>query len=149
MANKDATDLLTKQKHMGQYGDAVIAYGQVTVASTADNDVIRPCVIPAGTMVHAILIGNGDFDTGTPEIVCNVGYSPVNSTDGPAESAAYFAPAGQTILQSLNEGKLFCNFAPIKFEYDVYLIVTVPTDSATDASATLYATVLGRGVGIQ
>lgn len=148
MANVDSSTL-NANKFMQAFGNGAHLDG--TCALTANPtaaDVIRIMRIPAGTRVSAILLGNTDMDTnGAPTFVHSLGYAPVNADDGPAASAAYFAAAGQTNFQAANEGKLYCKFAPITFDKDVYLTATVGTAAATFAAGTIYATVLGEAVG--
>ena len=144
MANIDSTTLLDVG-HMSDHGNAAVAEGTVALAANPTAaDVIRVCLIPAGTKVSALMLGNGDLDSnGAPTLVVGIGYTPVVSADGPTASAAYFQAAGDTVLQAANAGKLYKNFAPITFEKDVYLTMTVGTASATFAAGSLYLTALG------
>lgn len=149
MANVDSATL-NKNDFMQAFGNAVVADGSIALAANPTAaDVIRIMKIPAGTKVNALLIGNGDLDTGMPEFVVSIGYAPVVAGDGPTASAAYFSAAGDTVLQAANAGKLYCAFAPITFDKDVYLTMTVGTDAATFAAGTIYATALGEARGIK
>lgn len=150
MANVDSTTL-NANKFMQAFGqgmnlDGVIA---LTVNPTAA-DVLRILRIPAGTKVSAVMIANGDLDSnGVPTLVFSMGYAPVNASDGPAASAAYFQAAGDTSLQAANAGKLYRNFAAITFAYDVYLTMTVGTAAATFAAGSIHATVIGEARGVK
>lgn len=150
MANIDSSTL-NDNRFMQAFGDAVVAQGSVALAANPTAaDVIRVMKIPAGTRVSAIMLGNGDLDSnGTPTLVVGIGYAPVVSGDGPTASAAYFQAAGDTVLQAANAGKLYHNFAPITFEKDVYLTMTVGTASATFAAGSIYVSVLGRARGVK
>lgn len=150
MANIDSATL-NNNRFMQSFGDAVLPSGTVALAANPTAaDVIRICRIPAGTKVKGLIIANGDLDTNvSPTLVVGFGYAPVVSADGPAASAAYFAAAGDTVLQAANAGKLYRNFADITFEHDVYLTATVGTASATFAAGSIYATVLGEARGVK
>jgi len=151
MTTHSASDLLTKPKHLGQYGEANIAHGKVAPSAAALNDVIRPCIIPAGSEVSAIILANDDLDSnGTPLLAVKIGYTPVNSGDGSlVADDDYFVAAGDTTLQAANGGKVFAKFTPKKFEQDVYLDITVSAAAATFAAGTVYAQALGRNVGVK
>lgn len=150
MANIDSATL-NDNKFMQAFGNGIQAQGTVALASNpVAADVIRVLRIPAGTRVSALMLGNTDMDTnGTPTVVFGIGYTPVVAADGPAASAAYFQAAGDTSFQAANAGKLYHNFAPITFDKDVYLTMTVGTASATFAAGTAYMTVLGQARGIK
>lgn len=150
MANIDSATL-NDNRYMQAFGNAVVAVGTVALAANPTAaDVIRVMKIPAGTRVSALMLGNSDMDTnGAPGFVFGIGYAPVVSGDGPTASAAYFAAAGDTSFQAANAGKLYHNFAPITFEKDVYLTMTVGTAAATFAAGTAYVTALGNARGIK
>jgi hypothetical protein len=150
MANIDSATL-NANTYMQAFGNAIVASGSIAVASNPTNaDVLRVMRIPAGTEVNALIIANGDLDSnGSPAIVFSMGYAPVVAGDGPTAVTDYFQAAGDTTLQAANAGKLYANFAPITFEKDVYLTMTVATQSATFAAGTIYATALGKARGIK
>lgn len=150
MANVDSTTL-NANVFMQAFGNAAVASGSLALAANPTAaDVLRIMRIPAGTKVNALLIANTDMDTNvSPEIDVTIGYTPVVSADGPTASANYFGVTGQTILSTTNEGKLYCKFAPIQFDFDVYLTMTVVTDAATFAAGTIYATALGDARGVK
>jgi hypothetical protein len=126
MANIDSTTL-NKNVFMQAYGQCIVADGNIALAANpVAADVIRVMRIPSGTKVTAIILGNGDLDSnGTPTVVFSMGYAPVVAADGPTASATYFQAAGDTSLQAANAGKLYANFAPITFDRDVYLTMTI------------------------
>lgn len=150
MANVDSTTL-NENAFMQAFGNGIVAQGRINLtANPTAADVIRITRIRAGTKVSALLMGNSDMDThGTPEFVVSIGYAPVVSGDGPAAVADYFSAAGDTSLQAANAGKVYHNFAPITFEKDVYLTMTVGTDAATFTAGNAYVSVLGVARGIK
>lgn len=150
MANVDSTTL-NKNVFQQAFGQASVYDGSLALAANPTAaDVLRIMRIPAGTRAQGVVIANGDLDTnGAPTLVVSLGFAPVNADDGPVASAAYFAAAGQTILQAANDGKFYANFAPITFDKDVYLTMTVGTAAATFAAGTIRALVLGEAVGVK
>ena len=150
MANIDSATL-NKNAHMQAFGNATVADGSVALAAApAATDVIRIARINGGTRVVMVVTGNGDLDSnGVPTLAVSLGYAPVDAADGPAASAAYFGAAGDISLQSPNAGKLYANFAPITFEKDVYLTMTVGTAAATFAAGSIFATAIGETRGIK
>ena len=150
MANIDSATL-RKNDFMQAFGNDVVLDGSVALAANPTAaDVIRVMLIPAGTKVSSIVLGNPDMDTNAgPTAVFSLGYAPVVSGDGPAASAAYFGAAGDTALQAANNGKVYANFAAITFEKDVFLTMTVGTAAATFAAGTINASVHGEARGIK
>lgn len=150
MANIDSSTLKANT-FMQAFGNGSVAQGVVALAANPTAaDVIRVMVIPAGSKVSALLMGNTDLDTnGTPTFVHSIGFAPVVAADGPTADATYFAAAGQTNLQAANEGKLYCKFAPVQFDKDVFLTMTVGTAAATFAAGSIYVTALGDARGVK
>lgn len=150
MANIDSSTL-NKNDFMQAYGDGDTIEGQVALAAAPlAADVIRVMKIPAGNKVSAVLVGNGQLDSnGTPLFTTSMGYAPVVAADGPAASPAYFKAAGDTTLRSAQDGKVYCNFAPITFEKDVYLTITVGAAPATFAAASINVVALAQARGIK
>jgi hypothetical protein len=150
LANVDSATL-NKNTFMQAFGQGVVLEGSLALtANPAAADVLRIMRIPAGTKVGEVVIANTDLDSnGSPEFVVSIGYAPVDSAAGPTAVADYFAAAGQTILQAAQDGKVYAKFAPITFEKDVYLTMTVGTDAATFAAGTIYAVVHGEARGVK
>ena len=144
MATFSATDLNTKARFMGGYGNAVIVYGSVTPTAGALADVYRPLRIPAGMLVTDLDIVNDKLDTGSA-ISAKIGYAPVDS-DGPAASDAYFS-ATSTFLATA--GRKVCAFQPIKFEKDVYITLTLTAAATTFASGAATAIAKGQAEGVK
>lgn len=148
MATFNAPDLLTKARHMGEFGNVTGVQGSVTPTAGANGDVYRPVVIPAGLEVWDVDIVCDDLDTnGTPLIAAKVGFTPLNAADGPAEDDDYFSAAGNTALRSA--GRTSLAFQPIKFERPVVLTITLTAAAATFASGKVTAIVRGDGLGIK
>jgi hypothetical protein len=79
-------------------------------------------LLPAGSQLCQLEFFLDDSDTGAA-FVFSVGYRPVNAASSLAAAPAYFAAAGQTTGQA--GGRLECAFKPIRFEEDVYIMLTV------------------------
>ncbi len=131
MATQDALDLNVRpMMGSGPYGNAVCHDGTVAVSgTTANGDILRCVRIPAGTRVCKVTLINEQVDSnGAPTLQAKVGYTPVNSTDGPAVNDAYFAAAAARLRTKTAE---VLNGQPITFDYDVWLIVTLTAAIAT------------------
>jgi hypothetical protein len=150
MANVDSSTL-NDNNFMQAFGNAVVASGKLSLAANPTAaDVLRIMRIPAGTKVEALIVAADDCDSnGTPTFVVSIGYAPVNSNDGPTASAAYFAAAGQTFLETGTSGLVYRKFDAITFEKDVYLTMTVGTAAATFAAGAIYATAIGSARGVK
>lgn len=150
MANVDSATL-NANVFMQAFGDGDAISGTIALAANPTAaDVIRVMRIPAGNNVKALLLGNAGLDSnGSKTLVVSIGYAPVDAADGPAAVADYFSAAGDAVLKTANAGKLYCNFAPITFEKDVYLTMTVGTASATFAAGSIYATALATARGVK
>lgn len=117
-----------------------------TASGFADDDEVRLVRIPAGFEVASVAIQTADLDSdGTPSIVFRVGYRACDSSSSLTADDDYFAAAGQTTAQA--GGRLTCAFPPIRFEEDVWLIVTVNTDADADQAGDMYGIVGGNAVG--
>lgn len=147
MATFDAVDLNSRSIMAGgPNGNAVVHTGKIVASAAGNGDIFRLVKIPAGTRVDAIQLANDDLDSnGAPAAACKVGYTPVNSADGPAADDDYFAAAGQTFFQAA--GVRLLNFDPITFDFDVFLIVTMTAAAATFAAGNIRATAIGENVG--
>jgi hypothetical protein len=146
-ANVDSATL-NDNNFMQAFGNAVVASGSIALtANPTAADVLRVMLIPAGTRVEALIVAFDDLDSnGSPTFVVGIGYA---YTDGSSASAAYFAAAGQTLPETGSNGAVYRKFAPITFEKDAYLTMTVGTAAATFAAGSIYATALGSARGIK
>ena len=144
MATYNATNLMSKPRHIGEFGNCVVTQGSVTPTTGALNDVYRPVIIPGGWEVTDVDIVYPDLDTGSAMAV-SVGYAPVNAADGPTANSTYFQAANTFV--SGTAGKRSLAFKPIKFEQAVFLTITVTTAATTFASGEVTAIVKGDGVG--
>jgi hypothetical protein len=146
MATFTSVDINTKARFMGGYGNVCETWGSVTPTAGASADIYKVVMIPAGVEVTDVDIVNDDLDSnGSPTIACKVGYTPVDSNDGPAASDAYFAASGKLFLNAAQRTALA--FQPIKFEFPVYLIITLTASAATFASGQVTAIVRGLAAG--
>lgn len=146
MATFSATDLNTKNRFMGGDGNCAVTWGSVTPTAGASGDIYKVAIIPAGMEVTDVDIINDDLDSNvSPLIACKVGYTPVNSADGPTAADDYFAATGKTFLNAA--GRTSLAFQPIKFEYPVILIVTLTASAATFASGKVTAIIKGDAIG--
>src|SRR5688500_210517 len=144
MTTFSATDLTSKARHMGGYGNAVVIHGTVAPTAGALADVYKPVVIPAGMEVTDLDIVNDDLDTGGTAFAVKVGYAPLNADDGPDADDDYFS-AASTFLSAA--GRKVCAFQPIKFEYPVVVTLTVTTAATTFASGDVTVIAKGDAVG--
>ena len=152
MANIDSA-VLNKNQYMQGFGNTVVADGTVALATNpVAADLIRVMKVQAGTKLNALLLGNARIDTNAaPTLVVSIGYVPVVVGDGPAANATYFQAAGDPVLglATLNTGKLYCNFAPITFAFDVYITMTVGATALTFAAGSLFMAAMGEARGIK
>jgi hypothetical protein len=146
MAIFNAPDLTTKHRFMGGYGNGVVVHGSVTPTTGASGDVYRPVIIPAGALVTDLSIVNDDLDSGAGAISAKVGYAPVNAADGPTAVDDYFA-APSTFLNAA--GRKECAFQPIKFEKDVFVILTLTAAASAFAPGKVTAIVKGQAEGVR
>ena len=146
MATFSAPDLNSKALPMGNYGNAAVVYGTATPSSGVAGSIYRPVRIPAGMSVTALRIVNDDMDTGGTTFAVKIGYTPVDPGQGPVENDNYFS-AATTILSGPALTDL--RFQPIKFEKDVYVILTVTVPATAFASGNITAIVAGEATGIK
>ena len=96
--------------------------------------------------VTALRIVNDDMDTGGATFAVKIGYTPVDPGQSPVEDDDYFS-AATTILSGPALTDL--RFPPIKFEKDVYVILTVTVPAIAFASGNITAIVTGEATGIK
>jgi hypothetical protein len=147
MATFKASDLGSKPRHMGEFGNCVVVWGAVTPTAGASGDIYQPLIIPGGLEVTDVDINFPDMDTGGTSFAVKIGYTPVNVNDGPAAVDDYFL-AANTFLSG-TAGKKQLSFRPIKFERPVILIITVTVAATTFVSGELSVIVKGDGLGIK
>ena len=149
MTTTSASDLTSKPRVGGEWGTQNKVKGSVAVPGTwANADVFRPCIIPAGTEVDAIELAFAALCAAAGN--ASVGYTPVSSNDGSlAANANYFSAGGNLTapFAAASNSLRLANFAPIKFEQDVYLDITVQSAPTTPAAGTLYARAEGEFKG--
>ena len=147
MANtkQRATDVDMRAAQAGSaYGNEVVHYGKLSAAAPDTCGILRALRIPGGTRIDELIIINDDFDSTTvPTITCKVGYTPVNSTLGPAADDDYFFAASSTLLQTA--AKNTSTSKPIVFDYDVYIDVEVQVIAKSFAATAPELHVIARG----
>lgn len=119
MSTKDS-DFIKDAPYHGEEGNCSVWYGYYNKAGVLNGDVLRLCVIPAGAYVTDMDLVFDDTGTG---VTAKLGYSPVNSADGPAAVDDYWLAAGQDLATAA--GRLRSASQPIRFEFDVYVVLTV------------------------
>lgn len=103
-------------------------------------------VLPAGTDLFTLIFDIPDLDSnGAPAILFRAGYRKLNASDTLVAVDNYFAAAGQTTAQT--GGRLNCVFAPIKFDVDVIVGLTINTTAATPVAGTIRMTAGYNQVG--
>ena|SRR6266511_2338657 len=105
-------------------GGPTVHFGQITLAAAQIADVVRLCVIPAGAKVYDVALINAALGA---SVTGSVGYAPVDGVN-PAASAAAFIAAGTALTAA---AKTRSTNAPVKFDYDVYLTLTIAGAAAT------------------
>jgi hypothetical protein len=145
MATYSASDLVTKPKVGGEWGDLTVANGKVVPTSAVvTSDTLRLCVIPAGVEVDAVIIANASMGGPAP---ADIGYSPVSSADGSLAAAlTYFKTA--LALGTASDGTVLAGFDPVKFEQDVYLTATFGAVTA-GTTGTVRANAVGTAKGVK
>ena len=146
MATFNAPDLVTKPRHLGEFGNCTLVWGSVTPTGGALADVYRPVLIPGGLEVTDISINFADMDSGST-LAVKIGFTPVDATDGPAEDDDYFSVAN-TFLSG-TAGTRWLTFDPIKFERPVILTMTVTAAATGFQSGKIVAKVYGDGLGVK
>jgi hypothetical protein len=148
-----ATDLTTRSRHVGAYGEATIFDSGLFTPTSNNNsgDIWKIMRIPAGVEIEQLCIINGDFDTnGSPTLACKVGYTPVGSS--PAAVDDYFIASGSTILRApavtWADFKSGANGA-LRVDLDIDLIITLTAVAATWASVKLRMSAICRNLGIK
>lgn len=145
MATVSASDLNIKPLHQSSFGNAVIYEGNVTPTVGATSDVYRVLRIPGGTRITGLEVISEDLDSAGPAIACKVGYTPVNSTDGPTADDDYWFPTASTLLQSA--ARTASKAHAITFAYDVWVDITLSAGATTFASGKVSVVATGFGVG--
>lgn len=116
------------------YGDALNLYGNVTVPANANlaagnGDEIRVVFVPAGTEMHALILKNGDLDSGV-NLAAKIGYEFDDGTVGDDDIFAVAGVWGQAAAQAY-----YLLDAPITVDKDAWITVTV-TNTVAAANAT-------------
>lgn len=113
-------DGMKDQPYHGDDGNCSVWYGEYAKASVANGDIIEMGVIPAGAKVTDMDLVFDDCGT---NVTAKLGYSPVNSADGPSSVDDYWFAAGQDIATAA--GRIRSASHAKRFEYDVKVILTI------------------------
>lgn len=150
MANFDALDLISKPRSLGNFGNAGILLGEVTPASNpAADDQIRILKIPAGFLVTGLTLDHLEVDTNvSPTLDVDIGYYPVNTDDGPLVADDNYFMDQYLGLGAIARKNDF-QFQPVKFEQDVFLVLTTDVTAATFAAVRITAIVEGQVIGVK
>jgi hypothetical protein len=119
MATRESDSLRNPPFH-GEQGNLSVWRGDYAKAGVLNGDVLRLAVIPAGAEVTDMDLVHDDAGTG---VTAKLGYEPVNSSDGPAAVDDYWLAAGQDLAAAA--GRIRSAAHAIRFDYDVYVILTV------------------------
>lgn len=149
MADRDASQLNSRQRHESSFGDAIVEYDEYVTAALANGDVVRCIRVPGGSEIIAVDFLTDQVDSnGTPTITSKAGYAPVNSADGPAAVDDYFLAAGQTFLRTAGTTLTQSKARPLKITNDIYITMTITAAIATlVTTAKMGVRVLRRNVG--
>lgn len=127
----------TQPKAMNVDGRAVLFNDSYALAANPTANDTIDFHLPAGVEVNTLRFEFPDVDTNvSPAFAWKSGYRKAKSADTLTAVANYFALTGQTTGQS--KGVYECQFAPIKFDVDVIIEITVEVASATFAAGTIY-----------
>lgn len=145
-----ATELVTKSKHVGAYGNLSIFDGEITIGTNNTiGDIWKIVRVPAGTRIHAVAVCNADADTGGTTLSCKWGYTPVGTL--PAADDDYFS-ATKTFLSGA--AWTWLDFAAgvnsfLTVDLDIDIIATVTAAATTPAAVKIRAMVLASNLGIK
>lgn len=145
MATYNASDLTSKPL-VGSLENASVYFGNVTPGvNTATADLLRPCKLPAGFMICALILNvRTAFATTAP---AKIGFSHVDgSTPSLASPDVSIAPITDTSHATTGVKVVCPAVGPILLQKDSYLEVVFGT-IATAASGVADYTVLGETRG--
>lgn len=146
MATYAPADLITKPLPAAD-GCAVVYHGKVTASSNAaTGDIIRFCVVPAGTEVADVLVKTTtSFGTTAP---CTIRLASIDGASdaviGASGATATLVAAGSTALQTA--GNTVQAVTPVTTKVDCYLECLMGTVSG-GAQGVAVVTVHGMGYG--
>lgn len=126
----------TQPKPMNVDGRAVLFSDSYALAANPTAADTIDFHLPAGVELHELKFDFPDVDTnGAPTFAWKAGYRKAKSGDALTAAPTYFAGTGQTTGQAT--GAYQCRFAPIKFEVDVIIEITIEVAAATFAAGTV------------
>lgn len=140
MTTYSASDLATKNVNNGHRPNAVTYFGSVTTTSNAvAADVVRFCVVPAGTLVTAVTV-TVTTAFGASTTPATLQFAPLDGT-----AATSFGATDAVILAAVSKGITYAP-TPVRLTKDSYctLLIGTPTTAATGVANVV---VHGEGVG--
>ena len=135
----DNVSLVQQVPHAGEYGNRSVWGSEFPFQQSGilQNDVLQVCKLPAGARVDELRVIFDDCGTG---VTLDIGYAPVNASDGPAAVDDYWASG---VDVSTAAGSVLSDAHPITFDYDVYVTATVLGANFTGSPK---ITVVAKGV---
>lgn len=130
-------------KAMSVDGRAVFISDRVSVTTLAAADTMN-WRLPAGLEIHTMQLEADDVES-TITSLFRLGYLKAKSVDTLTPNDSYFAAAGQTLLQT--GGVLQCRFAPIKFDVETIIRLTLNTGGTITLGGFVTLKVGGNMVG--
>lgn len=135
MATYNAGDLAKSVRSSALANGQVYSGTLTPSASVVTGDVLKFCVLPAGTNVHRVTVVNASLGTTVPG---DIEFAPTDGTTKTVFSSAF-------ALQTANANGSSINKAPVLLAKDSWLQVTLATVSAGGAAA---VTLIAEGEGI-
>ena len=125
MANYNSIDLRTKPNRSGGIANSSAFFGTLTPsANVVTGDILRFCIIPAGTIIFRTTVVNASLGTTVPG---DIELAPVDGSTKTVFSAAFAFPTA-------NANGSVINKKPVRVLKDSYLQVTLGTVSAGAAT---------------
>jgi len=122
------SDSLKSTPFHGEQGNGSLWRGFYNKAGVLNGDIIRLAKIPAGALVADMDLVFEDTGTG---VTGKLGYEPIDSADGPTADDDYWFAAGQDLATAA--GRIRSASFPIRFDFGVYVILTVAGANFTGA----------------
>jgi hypothetical protein len=140
----------TRPRMMVPDGRAVVIQDGVRVAALATSDTFS-WYVPGGLLLTDLALKVPvAIDSGAASVF-TMGYLKKNAIDTMTAVPGYFIPSANTALRSSAVGVIQFAFAPIKFEIDTILRLTLTTGGtlAGGGNALIYLTATGNMIGTE
>lgn len=135
MATYNSGDLAKSVRSSALANGQVYSGTLTPTANVATGDILKFCVIPAGTNVHRVTVVNATLGTTVPG---DIEFAPTDGSTKTTFSAAF-------AFQTANANGSSVNKAPVLLAKDSWLQVTLGTVSAGSTGA---VTLIAEGEGI-